>query len=250
MMFRKLSPEQFRDHLFDILSRKQHWTNSHFNGSTVTNAQLRVHFRQEYAVYLRDFAVLLGRIMGKNPSWQIRRHLATTIYEEETGGLSLGKPHQESFLQMMMGLGFSRAEFREVELLAPSWAYREWLDGICQDEEWLVGAANLTIFVEGTANDREEVLHQHQPKTKAEIEDIVLKHPLVVYHGLSPEYMDLVRVREMIEPCNRRTAYDLIVKEAVETGKQKLVLGSLEQALNVWLQYREGIARACGLRRP
>ena len=249
-MFLKSSPEQFRNQLFDILNRKQHLTNSYFNGSTVTNAQLKVQFRQEYAVYLRDFAVLLGRIMGKNPPWQIRRHLATTIYEEETGGLSLGKPHQESFLEMMMGLGFSRAEFRDVELLSTSWDYRKWLDGVCQDEEWLVGAANLTIFVEGTVNDREEVIRQNQPKTKAEIEDIVLKHPLVVHHGLSPEHMDLVRAREMTEPCNRQTAYDLIIKEAVETGKHKLVLSSLEQTLNVWLQYREGIARACGLRHP
>ncbi len=247
-MIWKLSADQFRERLFDVVSRKQHWATPYFNGSTATKAQLNVHFRQEYAVYIRDFSVLLGRLLGKNPPWQIRRQLATTIYEEETGGLSLGKPHQELFLQMMLGLGYPRAEFRDVELLARSFAYREWLDTICQKEEWIVGAAILTLLVEGSANDREEVFSQNQQKSEAEIEDIVLKHPLVVYHGLDPKYMDLVRVREMTEPRNRRIVYDLIVKEAIASGQHTLVLENLEEGLQLWHQYRDGIARACGLR--
>ncbi len=247
-MIWKLSDDQFRERLFDILSRKQHWSTPYFNGSTASKEQLNIHFRQEYAVYIRDFSVLLAQVVGKNPPWQIRRHLATTIYEEETGGLSLNQPHQELFLQMMIGLGYSRAEFRDVGLLAPSLAYREWLDSICQNEEWLVGTAILTIFVEGSVNDREEVFQQEEPKTAAEIDDIVRKHPLVVYHGLSPEHMDLVRAREMIEPCNRRAVYDMIIKEALGKGQQALILKNLEEGLNLWLQYRDGIARACGLR--
>lgn len=247
-MIWKPSAEQFRERIFEIVSRKQHWSAPYFDGSTATKAQLHIHFRQEYAVYIRDFSVLLARIVGKNPPWRIRRHLATTMYEEETGGLSLGKPHQELFLQMMIGLGYNRAEFRDVELLSSSYAYREWLDGICDQEEWIVGAAVLTIFVEGSANDREEVFMQKEPKSEAEIEDIVRKHPLVVYHGLLPEHLDLIRAHEMTEPCNRAIVYDLIVQEAVESGTQALVLEKLEQGLQVWLQYRGGIARACGLR--
>ncbi len=249
-MMWKLSAEQFRDRIFDILRRKQHWSTAHFNGSTVTKAQLNIQFRQEYAVYLRDFAVLLARIVGKNPPWQIRRHLATTIYEEETGGLSLGKPHQEIFLQMMMGLGYKRAEFRDVELLSRSYAYREWLDEICDREDWIVGAAVLTIFVQGSVNDREEVMTQKEQKSQADIEELVGKHPLAVYHGLLPEHLDFIRAQELIEPCNRSIAYDLIVKEAGESDTKTLILEKLETGLNVWLQYRNGIARACGLRQP
>ena len=249
-MMWKLSADQFRERIFDVLGRKQHWSTAHFNGSTVTRAQLNIHFRQEYAVYFRDFAVLLARIVGKNPSWQIRRHLATTIYEEETGGLSLGKPHQELFLQMMMGLGYKRAEFRDVELLSRSYAYRQWLDEICDREDWIVGAAVLTLFVEGSVHDREEVMNRKEPTSKADVEDIVRKHPLMVHHGLLPEHLDLVRAREMIEPGNRSVAYDLIVKEAVESDTKALILEKLETGLTVWLQYRDGIARACGLRQP
>jgi len=247
-MIWKLSADQFRERLFDVVSRKQHWSTPYFNESSTTKAQLNIHFRQEYAVYIRDFSVLLARLLGKNPPWQMRRQLATTIYEEETGGLSLGKPHQELFLYMMLGLGYPRAEFRDVELLSRSFAYREWLDAICQEKEWIVGAAVLTLFVEGAANDREEVFNQDNKRSKADIEDIVLKHPLVVYHGLDPKHMDLVRVREMTEPCNRQIVYDSIVKEAIANGQTNLVLEHLEEGLKLWLQYRDGIARACGLR--
>jgi len=149
---------------------------------------------------------------------------------------------------MMIGLGYSRAEFRDVGLLAPSLAYREWLNMICENEDWLVGTAILTIFVEGSVNDREEVYQQEEQKTEKEIDEIIQTHPLVVYHGLKPEHMDLVRAREMIEPCNRRVVYDMIIKEAMGKGQQSLILKNLEEGLNLWLQYRDGIARACGLR--
>jgi len=69
-VLRKISPDQFREQLFDILSRKQHWSTPYFNGSTVTKQQLNIHFRQEYAVYIRDFSVLLARVIGMNPPWQ------------------------------------------------------------------------------------------------------------------------------------------------------------------------------------
>lgn len=249
-MIWKLSSTQLRERMLEIIGRKQHWSTAYFNGSSATKPQLNIYFRQDYAVYIRDFSVLLARIIGKNPPWCVRRHLATTIYEEETGGLSLGKPHQELFLQMMMGLGYQRAEFRDVELLSRSYAYREWLDAVCAQKEWIAGAAVLTVLVGGSANDREDVFGSRQPRSSAESEELVRKHPLVMYHGLHSEHMDLVRAREMVEPCNRSAVYNLIVEEAVGSGTQSLVLEQLEKGLAMWHQYRDGVAQACGVRRP
>ena len=243
-----LSPEPFRERLFDVLRRKQHWATSHFNENKLTKEHLYIHYHQEYVVYIRDFAVLLARILGKNPPWEIRRRLATTIYEEETGGLSLGQPHQELFLQMMIGLGFDRASFRDVELLSNSWVYREWLDKICQEDDWLVGATVLTVFVEGTFHDREDVLSPPAMKTPAEIEDVIMKHPLVKFYGLSPQYMDFIRVQEMVEAAGRRAMYDMITHQSTEAAQQQKILHRLEEALTLWLRYQDGIARACGLR--
>jgi len=57
---RKLSPEQFRDRIFDVLRRKHHWATPFLEGSTITKEKLNIYFHQEYVVYVRDFSVLLA----------------------------------------------------------------------------------------------------------------------------------------------------------------------------------------------
>lgn len=230
------------------MDRKQHWAWHYFSGNKVPRDHLKIHFRQEYAVYVRDFPVLLARIHGKNPPRDVRSTLAKNIYEEDTGGLSLGQSHPDLFLTMMMGLGFDRTEFRDVELLSTSLAYRQWLDTVSQERDWIQGLAAFTIFVEGSTNDRREILHPSQPKTPAEIEDLVNKHPLVLYHGLSPKYMDLVRAHHIVEPSHRHAAYETVLTYAQEPEQQEAVLDVLNEALRQWLHFRDGIARASGLR--
>ena len=112
------------------MDRKHHWAWPHFSGRTITRDQHKIHFQQEYAVYVRDFPVFLARIHGKNPPPEVRSLLAGNIYEEETGGLSLGRSHPELFLTMMKGFGYDQAEFRNVALLPASRSYRRWLDSV------------------------------------------------------------------------------------------------------------------------
>ncbi|MDH5564639.1 MAG: iron-containing redox enzyme family protein [Nitrospirota bacterium] len=247
-MFKTLSPEQFRDRIFDILRRKQHWATSGFQSNTITKKQLNIFFHQEYVVYVRDFSVLLAQVLGKNPPWEARRRLATIIYEEETGGFSLGRPHQELFLHMMNGLGFNRAGFRDVELLAPSRTYREWLNQVCQEDDWTLGAAVLTIFIKGTSSDPEEVLYPQPAQNQSEIEDLIKKYALVQHQGLSLECMDYIRAQHMFEPGSRKLIYDMIMHQATEKDQQELILTRLEEALTLWGRYQDGIARACGIR--
>ncbi len=245
---KKLSPEQFREKLLSIMDRKNHWAWQYFSGNKISRDHLKIHFRQEYAVYVRDFPVLLARVHGKNPPREVRGILAKNIYEEDTGGLSLGQSHPELFLTMMIGLGYDRTEFRDVELLSASRVYREWLDTISQERDWIQGVAALTIFVEGSINDRQEILHPSQPKTPAEIEDLVNKHPLVMYHALSPKHMDLVRAHHIVEPGHRHVAYEMVVAHAQEPEQQQAVIDVLNETLKQWLYFRDGIARSCGLR--
>src|SRR2546426_6205363 len=67
-IMKPLSSDQFREKLMAIMDRKDHWAWPHFCGPQITKAQLETHFRQEYAVYVRDFQVFLSRIHGKNRS--------------------------------------------------------------------------------------------------------------------------------------------------------------------------------------
>lgn len=112
--------------------------------------------------------------------------LADNIYEEDTGGLSLGKSHPELFLTMMAGLGLPSSDFDGARLLPASQRYRAWLDRVSSNRNWVIGAAALTVFVEGSLKDRAEISAPSKPKTAEDIEAIVLRHPLVKHHGLPP----------------------------------------------------------------
>ena len=137
------------ERLLSVLDRKQHWAWPSFAQGKVPLPRLLPHFQQEWEVYVRDFPVLLARVLGHGPPARVRGMLAANIYEEQTGGISGSAPHPELFLQMMEGCRFSPAQFEQVRLLPAAAAYREHLDRTSRDEPWIIGAAVLTLFVEG-----------------------------------------------------------------------------------------------------
>ena len=231
------------------MDRKHHWAWPHFADGQLTKAQLKVHFQQEYAVYVRDFPVFLARLHGQNPPPRVRRMLAANIYEEDTGGLSLGRSHPDLFLAMMEGLGFNQKDFEQATLLPASRAYRAWLEAVSNRRDWVTGVAVFTIFVEGSIKDRQEILARSKPKTKDEIEAVIANHPLVRHHGAPPACMDLIRAHQRVEAGHRHDAYDMVLGHATTAARQRAVLASLKKSLTLWLRYRDGIARVCGLRR-
>ncbi len=244
------STVQFRERLLAIMDRKDHWAWPHFSGDRITKDQLKIHFRQEYAVYVRDFPVFLARVYGNNPPQDVRSLLAENIYEEDTGRLSLGCSHPELFLKMMTGLGFDQADFRNVDLLPASRLYRQWLEEVTLHPNWRLGAAATTLLVEGSVKDRQELQHPPGPKTEAQINEVIAGHPLVLYHGVPPEHMDLIRAHQMIEPSHRQAAYRIVLGHAEEPRDQEAIVNCLEEGLALWSRYRDGIAEACGLKQP
>jgi pyrroloquinoline quinone (PQQ) biosynthesis protein C len=248
MVTKKRSSAQFREQLLTIMTQKHHWAWAYFSGPIMTKAQLKVHFQQEYAVYVRDFPVFLARIHGKNPPLEVRKMLAENIYEEDTGQLSLGTSHPELFMTMMEGLGFRRREFEDIQLLPATLRYRAWLDKVTDEMDWVLGAAVLTIFVEGSVHDRKELARPAQSKTPQQIQHKLNTHPLVQYHGVSPQCMDLIRAHQMVEAGHRHDAYKMVVQYAATRFHQQKILAAVQKTLDLWLRYREGIARACRLR--
>lgn len=248
-MTRPLTKSRFQEELLKIMDRKHHWAWPAFADGSVTKAHLLIHFQQEYTVYVRDFPVFLARIHGQNPPSSVRRMLAENIYEEDTGGLSLGKSHPELFLTMMGGLGFGAEEFTKIRPLPASRAYRAWLDRASNSKDWVIGAAVLTVFVEGSVKDRKELLEPSKRKTAEEIETVVQRHPLVQYHGLSPNQMDLIRSHQMVEAGHRHDAYNMVVNYAETASQQQAVLRSLKKSLALWLKYRDAVAKSCSLKK-
>lgn len=216
---------RFTQMLLTVMDGKQPWAWEDFVTGRLTTASLKIHFQHEYAIYVRGFLVFLARIHGNNPSASVRRMLAKNIYEEDTGGLSLGTSHPALFLSMMEGLRFRSQNFEHIRLLPAARPDRAWLDRISNHRQWVLGAAALTVFAEGSVKDRAELAKLSKPKNFEEIEAVIARHPLVRYHNLSPDRMDLMRA-------------------------QQAVLTYLKKCLTLWLAYHDAVAKACGIIKP
>ncbi len=231
------------------MALKHHWAWEFFAGPRVTPSQLKIHYQQEYGVYVRDFPVFLSRIHGKNPPLEVRKMLAENIFEEDTGALSLGQSHPELFLRMIRGVGFREKQFEKVKLLPTSLAYRQWLDRMSNHEDWTVGAAIFTIFVEGSVHDKRELEGTDGAKTPQQISKKINSHPLVRYHRVPKKAMDLIRAHQLVEAGHRHDAYRMVCQYVQGSDHQKQILDRLHKTLKLWLKYRDGVAQACGVLR-
>jgi pyrroloquinoline quinone (PQQ) biosynthesis protein C len=236
-----------RERLLAAMDRKDHWAWPSLTRPGLSRGQLTVHFRHEYQVYVRDFPVLLARVLGQGPPEDVRRALAENIFEEQTGKLSFGVAHPELFLEMMDGLGIPRDAVAGADPpLAPeAIAYRALLDRRSLEAPWIVGAAVLTIFVEGSVHERAEL---GGTRALPPVEEAILAHPMVRHYGCPPEKLRLPRAHRAVEAGHRRDAWQMVLGHA-EPGAERAIAGAVEEALAAWLSYRDGVARAMGLRR-
>jgi len=243
-----LPPYQFKELLLQIMDQKDHWAWQYFSGGRITKSQLKVHFQQEYEVYVRDFPVFLSRIHAKSPPLEVRRDLASNLYEEETGGLSVGRSHPELFLIMMGGLGYSASDFSSVKLFSGSRRYRRWLDRITDTSHWVVAASVITIFVEGSSKDRRDTdpLGNFKP---IDLNQKIAEHPLVRFHGLDPACLGLVKAHHEVEGGHRLAAWKMVLDYAQTVKIQKEIYQAVFKSLQLWLSYRDEIALDCGLKR-
>jgi pyrroloquinoline-quinone synthase len=236
-----------RERLLAAMDRKDHWAWPSFTRPGLSRAQLTVHFRHEYQVYVRDFPVLLARVLGQGPPEDVRRALAENVFEEQTGRLSFGVPHPELFLEMMDGLGIPREAVQGADpaLEPEAIAYRALLDRRSLSAPWIVGAAVLTIFVEGSLHERAEI---GGTRVLLPVEEAVRAHPMVACYGCPPEKLRLVRAHRAVEGGHRRDAWEMVLGHADESTVGAIA-SAAEEALASWLAYRDGVARAMGLAR-
>lgn len=238
---------KFRDQMMAVMDKKDHQSYWSLMGPGATREQLLVHYTQEWEVYVRDFPVFLSRVHSRCPVSDVRAELAENLYEEETGRISGGGPHGELFLHMMEGLGFSRSLFERVHLLPTSRAYRRYLDQTILEEPWIVGLAVATIFVEGSRNDRAEIMSASQNSGIDRPVEPIDKDPLVVHHGLDPKFLELKRVHRKVEGGHRLSAWSAVLANAKSASDRDRVVSALDMALALWRAYRDGVARAAKL---
>jgi pyrroloquinoline-quinone synthase len=233
------------------MDRKHHWAYPALTRPGLSRAQLLEHFRHEYLVYVRDFPVLVaGALAQVPPIADVRKALAENIYEEQTGGLSGTAPHPELFLRMMEGLGFGRDAFVEEEgsLHPAAVAYRRELRERSGRGPWQAAVALITIFVEGSANERAELAGTY---VRPRGEEAVAKHALVVHYGCPPAAMELTRAHAAVEGGHREDAWRMVLGHVPDGDGPvaRAVEETCERALAAWLAYRDGVAERMGLAR-
>lgn len=240
----------FREKLLNVMDQKNHWGWKFLSGPGLSKSQLLIHFQQEYEVYVRDFPILLARILGRMGTGDenLKRELAENIFEEQTGDLSKkisqGNSHPKLFLKMMVGLGFSEKKFKDIELLPTSLAYRCFLDQMTLNEDWRIGAGILMLFVEGSLHDRSKLKSNYREKIS--LAQKLRDHALIKYYKLDPKYADLVRVHYAVEGGHRKSAWQTLLKLIPNELEDQFVL-RMEQALELWLLFRDGVCVEMGL---
>jgi pyrroloquinoline quinone (PQQ) biosynthesis protein C len=233
--------------LLSVMDQKDHWAWPYLTRPGLTKLQLTIHFRHEFLTYVRDFPVFLARVLGQGPPLDVRAALARNIDEEQTGHYSFGSSHPELFLQMMDGLGIERDAVTNGSLEPEAIAYRSLLERLSATPPWFVGAAVITIFVEGSVHERAERRGEH---ARPAVEDAIDTHPMVKCYGCPAAAMGLVRAHRAVEGDHRKDAWDLLLRHLpTEPGAGDLVVAAVEGAHRAWRAYRDGVARAMGLER-
>jgi len=236
--------DHLREGLLAVMERKRHWAWRGFTTGHVPRSLLHVHFEQEYATYVRDFPVLVGRAYVQCPVPEVRRELAENLYEEETGGIAAGRPHPELFLDYPRGLGMDVARFASVTLLPEAAIYRAVLDDVSMGRGWAVATAVTTIFIEGTEYERGE-LDDTAPRRPA---PPLEQHPLVVHYGLPVEALGLTKAHRSVEGGHRQAAWRMVLDHSPATEHRSMI-DAMEETLEAWHRYRDAVARECGLHR-
>ena len=237
-----MTREEFQEALLQIMERKVDRAWPQFSNGTVSKQRLHIHLEHEYAVYVRDFPVLVARAYVQCDIPEVRRELIENVYEEETGGIAAGRPHPELFLLYPKGLGMDLARFDRPELLPAAIEYRGVLDDFTQNHGWPVAAAVSTLFVEGTRYERGE-LDANAPRRP---QPPLSEHPLVKHYGLPLEDMELARAHRKVEGEHRSAAWRILL-DHIAVEQRAHVVSAMEHTLGSWLRYRDAVARACGL---
>jgi pyrroloquinoline-quinone synthase len=234
----------FREALLAVMEQKRHSAWCAFTTGQVPLERLHVHFEQEYATYVRDFPVLVGRGYVQCPLPEVRRELAENLYEEETGGIAAGRPHPELFLDYPRGLGMDLSRFDDVVLLPEAAGYRRVLDDTTLERGWAPAVAVATLFIEGTEYERGEIDGTAPRRPQPPLE----QHPLVVHYGLPVEALGLTKAHRAVEGGHRAAAWRMVL-DHVPAHEHAAVLRAMEEALDAWLRYRDAVAAACGVER-
>ncbi len=237
---------ELKERILQVMDKKRHSSVEFFHrqilldGQRATLEQYKMYCRQEFEVFVRDFPSYLDAIVEKNPPEDMKRELTANAHEERHGKIEGITSHVEMYLHTMMKLGFSRDDFKDVELLPESRAYKQWIRDIIRHGSALEASVVVNIFVEGSYKDRQEL---DPSKPPVDVKEVLENHPLVLHFGLKPQDLPLKRRHLVVEDGHRQSAHGFS-RHADTEAKQRDIVEVLRLTLSMWNHYRNGVAAA------
>lgn len=245
-----MAVKSLRENLLHVMDQKNHWGWTYLSAPGLSRQQLLIHFQQEYECYIRDFPILLARILGRMDTGddRLKREFAENLYEEQTGGISMkiskGRSHPELFLRMMKGMGYKDRDFNRIDMLPTTLAYRCFLDKVTQLDDWRIAAAIMTLFVEGSVNDRARILGKYRERQS--IKQKLRHHAMIKFYGLKESYADLIKVHHSVEGGHRKSAWETVLKN-IPADLQSTLVKRMHEALDLWQLFRDGVCAEMNL---
>ena len=218
----------FQEALLAVMERKVHWAWPAFTSGLVPKRLLHIHLEQEYATYVRDFPVLIGRAYVQCPLPEARQELAENLYEEETGRISgCNLPHPRLFGLFANAVGVPWEELVASEPLPSTAALIHWFENSTRNRPFLEGAAAIQLSAEG------QVPGAFGPFARA----------LEKHYCLSKEAVSFWDVHEIADRDHADVGDHAVGLHANGEEVRARIRAAVRQSLAAWWGFFDGIER-------
>ena len=186
-------------------------------------------FAVQFFLQVREFPRAVSALHSRCPDAHERVELAESLYEEETGRISgCGVSHPELFIRFGVALGLERDAMLDGVPLPGTAALIDWFERSTRELSFLEGAAAINLAAEGQV-----------PGAFAPLARALEKH-----YGLSRDAVAFWDVHEEADREHSDVGDHIVVRHAGTPELQRGVRAAVEQSLDMWWQFFDGIDRA------
>lgn len=186
-------------------------------------------FAVQFFLQVREFPRAVSAMHSRCPYDDMRRELAESVYEEESGKISgCNLPHPELFIQFGLAIGLERSDMTEGKPLPETASLIEGFEIASQNRSFIEAAAAINLAAEG------QVPGAFGPMARA----------LEKHYGLRTEDVAFWDIHEMADADHSDVGDHIVVKHANTEDIRQNVRDALDRSLERWWSFFDGIERS------
>ncbi|OLC16615.1 MAG: hypothetical protein AUH29_04645 [Candidatus Rokubacteria bacterium 13_1_40CM_69_27] len=187
-------------------------------------------FAKQFFLQVVEFPRAVSALHSRCPDLAERVKLAESVYEEETGRLSGGKPHPELFLDFAAGAGVPRQEMLGATPLPSTAALIHWFEYSTKLLPFHEGVAAINLAAEG------QVVGAFGPFARA----------LQKHYGLSEAAVAFWDIHELADAEHSDVGDHIVVRHATTAERHEAVRRAVRTSLAMWWQFFDGMDKSFG----